>query len=90
MANANRNQSSLAITSPRNRGNSRKAAGCKGTQVFRSSEDPNEILVLLEWNDLESARQFAQSQDLREVMQRAGVVGQPDVYFLNDAGRTPA
>jgi heme-degrading monooxygenase HmoA len=69
-------------------GATRKAAGCKGTQVFRSSENPNEVLVLLEWNDLEPARKFAQSQDLREVMQRAGVADQPDVYFLNDAGRT--
>jgi heme-degrading monooxygenase HmoA len=68
----------------------RKAAGCKGTHVFRSAEDPNEILVLLEWDDLGNARRFTQSEDLRAVMQRAGVVGQPDIYFLNDAGRTPA
>jgi len=69
-------------------GATRKAAGCKGTQVFRSAEDPNEILVLLEWDNLENARRFTQSEDLRTIMQRAGVTSQPDVYFLNDAGRT--
>lgn len=71
-------------------GSARKAAGCKGTQVFRSADDPNEVMLLLEWDDLAKARQFAQSADLRDTMQRAGVLGKPDVDFLHDAGRTSA
>jgi heme-degrading monooxygenase HmoA len=66
----------------------RKASGASGTaagRVFRSAADPNELVILLEWDDLEKARQFAQSEDLRQTMQRAGVVDQPDVYFLNEA-----
>lgn len=69
-------------------GATRKAGGCKGTHVFRSADNPNEIVVLLEWDDLANARRFAQSPDLREIMQRAGVTGQPDISFLDDAGRT--
>jgi hypothetical protein len=46
--------------------------------------DPNELVILMEWNGLEKARQFTQSEDLREVMQRAGVVDQSDIYFLKD------
>jgi heme-degrading monooxygenase HmoA len=69
-------------------GATRKASGCQGTQVFRNDENPNEVIVLLEWDDLGKARQFAASEDLRETMQRAGVVDRPDIYFLNDAGRT--
>jgi len=68
----------------------RKASGCKGTHVFRNSENPNEIVILLEWDELENARQFIQSEDLREAMQRAGVADQPDIYILDDAGRTSA
>jgi heme-degrading monooxygenase HmoA len=66
----------------------RKASGASGSaggRVFRSAADPNEVVILLEWDDLEKARQFAQSEDLRQTMQRAGVVDQPDVYFLNEA-----
>jgi heme-degrading monooxygenase HmoA len=66
----------------------RKAGGASGTaagRVFRSATNPNELVILLEWDDLEKARQFAQSEDLRQTMQRAGVVDQPDVYFLNEA-----
>jgi heme-degrading monooxygenase HmoA len=66
-------------------GATRKAGGSAGGRVFRSADNPNEVVILLEWDDLEKARQFAQSEDLRQTMQRAGVVDQPDVYFLNEA-----
>jgi heme-degrading monooxygenase HmoA len=62
----------------------RQANGSRGGQVFRNATDPDELIVLLEWHDLEKARQFAQSEELREVMQRAGVVGHPTIYFLKD------
>ncbi len=62
----------------------RQANGSRGGQLFRSTSDPNELVVLLEWDVLERARQFAQSEEFREVMQRAGVVDHPDIYFLKD------
>ena len=62
----------------------RQANGSRGGQLFRNANDPNEIVVLLEWDDLEKARQFTQSAELREVMQQAGVIDQPDIYFLKD------
>jgi len=68
----------------------RKAGGSQGTRVFRSASDPNEVLVLLTWTDLESARRFAEAPELRDAMQRAGVVDKPDMYFLDEVDQTPA
>ena len=65
----------------------RKAYGSKGGHVFRSADNPNEVVVLLEWDDLGKARQFAQSDDLRKAMQQSGVSGQPDFYFLDEVDR---
>ena len=62
----------------------RQANGSRGGQLFRNASDPNEVVMLLEWHDLEKAREFAQSEDLHEVLQRAGVVDQPTIYFLKD------
>ena len=62
----------------------RQANGSRGGQLFRNASDSNELVVLLEWDDLERARQFAQSEELREVMQRAGVVDHPTIFFLKD------
>jgi heme-degrading monooxygenase HmoA len=65
-------------------GATRKASGSKGGRLLRSAEDPNELVILLEWDNLQKARQFAQSDDLRNTMQRAGVVGKPEVSFLEE------
>jgi uncharacterized protein (DUF1330 family) len=62
----------------------RQANGSRGGQLFCNASDPTELVVLLEWDVLEQARQFAQSDEWREVMQRAGVVDHPTISFLKD------
>ena len=52
----------------------RQAYGSRGSRLFRSSSDPKEIILLGEWDDLENARRFFQSNELREQQQRGGVV----------------
>ncbi len=50
----------------------RRANGSQGGRLFRSTES-GEVLVLLEWDDLERARLFVDSDDLREGLIRSGV-----------------
>ncbi|MDA0989083.1 MAG: cyclase [Chloroflexi bacterium] len=62
----------------------RVAAGQIGTpQVFRSGDDPWEVLVLIEWDELERARQFVASPDLKAAMEEAGVTDIPTITFLS-------
>jgi heme-degrading monooxygenase HmoA len=64
----------------------RRAAGATGVnQVYRDVENPNQITVMLEWDNAENARKFASDPALKEVMQAAGVTSAPEVYFLNRA-----
>ena len=65
----------------------RRANGSQGGWLFRDADDPHEVLLLLAWDDLERARLFADSDDLREAMARAGVTDRPDIWFLEDVGR---
>ncbi len=58
--------------------------GCLGEQVFRDAENPNRITMLLEWDSFENADRFLRESNLRDIMQDAGVMGQPDVSFLNE------
>jgi heme-degrading monooxygenase HmoA len=60
----------------------REKAGCKGWQLFHSLYDPNEIFILLEWDTKEHATKFVESEDLRKIMQKAGVVTKPEVHFF--------
>ena len=62
-------------------------SGSKGGRLWRNADDPNETIILLEWEDLEQARRFYRTDDLRESMQRAGVADQPDIYFLEEVER---
>jgi heme-degrading monooxygenase HmoA len=62
----------------------RRASGSKGGHLFRNADDPNEIVVLLEWDTVEKARKFAHSKDLQQAMQRAGVTSKPEMYFLDE------
>jgi uncharacterized protein (DUF1330 family) len=68
-------------------GTTRKAASSNGGYVFRNINNSNEIVVLLEFEDLRKARQFAESEDLKQAMQRAGVVDKPDIYLLEETDR---
>jgi len=68
-------------------GATRQANGSRGGQLFRDASDPNALVILMEWDDLEKARQFTRSEDLREVMQGAGVIDHSDLYFLKDGER---
>ena len=54
--------------------------------VMRNVDDPNEVTVILGWSDLQRAKAFAQSFSLREAMQDAGVIGRPEISFLQSAG----
>lgn len=66
---------------------SRKKAGSKGGQVFRSADDPNDVVVLLEWEDLDAARRFVDNPELPELMQKHGVIGKPAILFLEEDSR---
>ena len=61
---------------------SRQRAGLEETHLMRNVQNPNEVILLFEANDLKKAQEFVASPDLREAMEKAGVVDKPDVYFL--------
>ena len=67
----------------------RKAKGSKGAFVFRVAENPNKLIVLTQWEDMESAKSFAEGDELRVTMQKAGIKGQPEVYYLEEIENTP-
>ena len=51
----------------------RRANGSQGGAALPLATEPGEVLLLLEWDDLERARLFVDSDDLREALVRAGV-----------------
>jgi hypothetical protein len=62
----------------------REAAGIKDQHLWRNADDPNEIILLFEAPDMAKAKEFADSTDLKEKMQAAGVQGAPEFVFLTN------
>ena len=61
--------------------NTRRKSGSKGGTLFHASGEPNHIVILFEFDKKENATNFYESEDLKKVMQEAGVLGKPDVLF---------
>jgi hypothetical protein len=61
----------------------RVEAGLTEEYLLRGAKDQNEVILLFEARDLNRAKTFAESADLRETMQKVGVMDKPDIYFLN-------
>ncbi|HEY6676719.1 MAG TPA: hypothetical protein VIZ87_08010 [Terrimicrobium sp.] len=61
----------------------RQEAGLKEVYLLRNIDDPSEVIILFEAEDMQRARDFSAAPGLRQAMQEAGVVDKPDIYFLH-------
>jgi hypothetical protein len=50
--------------------------------VLRDVERPDEVIVILGWHDLAQARLYAKSVSWQAALEQMGVVGVPEVRFL--------
>jgi hypothetical protein len=66
--------------------NARARAGIIGHAVNLSAQSPNVVVVYLQAESLDALRAFASMPELEETMKSAGVIGAPDVSFVNGQG----
>ena len=66
----------------------RQGAGCTGTHVFYNSADPNDVFINFQWDTTENVQKFLASPEAQKVMAESGMTGAPEVWFLDDGGRT--
>lgn len=59
--------------------------GCADKRVLRLPDDANDLLVIHDFGSVEQASAFADSDELRAGMGRAGVVGAPRVEIFTTA-----
>ena len=59
----------------------RQTMGVTGHGVYQAEGDPSDVTVYHHFDSMEAAKSFAGSPRLKEVMQKAGVVGAPDMWF---------
>lgn len=62
----------------------RQALGQKSFRILREADDANSLVVLMDWDTMENARNYASSPGLKEAMANAGVIG-AEINYLEDA-----
>jgi hypothetical protein len=62
----------------------RRAGGVTGHSVHCQADDPNVVIIALRVSDVNKAKQFAGSDELKAAMARAGVHRPPEIWFADD------
>lgn len=62
----------------------RSRKGSEGAEVFVTTEDPNELVVLTEWDSIEDAESYAQESVDPEKIEEAGITGEIEVVELEE------
>ena len=60
----------------------RESGGEKSHQVFRGVKNPNEYVLMLEWESVEKFEEYMSSSELKEKFREAGVKGEHVIYIL--------
>jgi quinol monooxygenase YgiN len=62
----------------------RRESGVTAHSVHRDADDPNVVIIAFRVGSIARAREFVASPDLEAAMERAGVVGPPEIWFTED------
>ena len=59
----------------------RASAGITNGRVFRSADDPNDVVILQDVADVSKARTWLTSNEMKSAMEKSGVLGSPSIRF---------
>jgi hypothetical protein len=59
----------------------RASAGITNGKVFRSADDPNDVLILQDVADVSKVRTWLGSSEMKTVLEKSGVIGSPTIRF---------
>ena len=62
----------------------RRGATLTSHSLHRDVNDPNVVIIAFRATDLKRAQEFAGSEELQSAMQRAGVMGPPEMWLADE------
>ena len=60
----------------------RKNLGAIGDKIFKAEGNDKEVFVSIEWDTMEEAKKFRESQEIKDAMERAGIL--ESTFFFSD------
>ena len=62
----------------------RKRHGCIAWKIYRCVDNPQEVLLCLDWKNMEDAKRYIQMEEVRDDMEEVGVFASNIVITLHD------
>jgi len=59
----------------------RKQAGSKEGTLYRDHDDPNKLVILFDWENMEKAKEFFISESLQKALQKGGAELVETIYL---------
>ncbi len=69
-------------------GPTRHTMGVTAASVHQDPQDPNMVTITHQFDTLDAAKAFAGSDELKNALMKAGVVGHPDIWIATDVEHT--
>jgi quinol monooxygenase YgiN len=66
----------------------RKEKGVTAASVHRDANNSNTLFIVQQFKNIDAAKSFAESEELKSAMARAGVNGAPEFWFTEDVEHT--
>ena len=66
----------------------RKQKGVTAASVHRDANDPDTVFITHQFANMEAAKAFASSEELKSALAKAGVKGSPQFWFTEDVEHT--
>ena len=66
----------------------RKEKGVTAASVHRDASNSNTLFIVHQFQNIDAAKSFAESEELKSAMAKAGVNGAPDFWFTEDVEHT--
>jgi hypothetical protein len=58
--------------------------GVRAESVYQAVDNPNDVTVTHAFDDVASARAFIEGDEVRAAMEKAGVTGEPEIWFAEE------
>ena len=65
----------------------RREGGGYEAHIFRNFENPNEVVILFKWHNLEDARMYFESESVQKTLKNAGAK-EIEITYLDEIAKT--
>jgi quinol monooxygenase YgiN len=61
-----------------------KDIGVRMAAIRRDPDDANMVILMHQFDDIDEVYEFSESEEMRRLMEKSGIIGEPEIWFGED------